>query len=223
MPAVLLEHETGVALLNCDAGDLARGERGFINDPARREDAERAFSAAADLAEVVGARTVNLLVGRMLPGVRETRQRSAIVDALRAIAPMAAARGIAVVLEPLNEQESPGYMAPTADAAASLVEASGSDAVRLLLDVYHVARSGQDPVAVIERHAGMIGHVQLSDHPGRRRPGSGSLQVSSIVDALEAAGYDGVVGLEYQPDGDTRESLRELYATEPQLVGYKLQ
>ncbi len=42
--AVVAEHGVDVALLNCPAGDTAGGERGFVNDDSRREEAERAFA-----------------------------------------------------------------------------------------------------------------------------------------------------------------------------------
>jgi hypothetical protein len=72
-----------VVLLNCPAGDARGGERGFINDPSRREEAELGFLAAAELAERIGARNLNLLVGRALPGVGLARQRESLLGALR--------------------------------------------------------------------------------------------------------------------------------------------
>ncbi len=207
----LAEHGVGVALLNCYEGDVQAGERGFVNDPARREEAERAFLAAAELAQRVGAPRVNVLAGRELAGVSRERQRRAVVDALSAFAEEARARGLEVVLEPLNEIENPGYLAPTPLDAAALIERVGSDAVGLLLDVYHVARAGSDPLAAIERHAALIGHVQLSDHPGRGQPGSGSLDIWAILERLDATGYTGAVGLEYEPRGTSETSLSFLH------------
>jgi hydroxypyruvate isomerase len=196
-----------VALLNCAAGDVAGGERGFVNDDARREDAERAFAEAVDLAGAIGARNLNLLVGRALPGVPQARQRAAIVSALREFAPIAAAADLRVLLEPLNSIESPGFLAPTPDAAVELIEAAGDDRIGLLLDVYHVARTGDDPLAAIERHAERIAHVQLSDCPGRGAPGTGLLDFAAILARLASSGYAGAVGLEFEPGGPTEPML----------------
>jgi hydroxypyruvate isomerase len=196
-----------VALLNCPAGDVTAGERGFVNDDARREEAEAAFAQTVELAVAIGARNLNLLVGRALPDVPRARQRAAVIDALRSFAPVADAAGLRILLEPLNSLESPGFLAPTPDAAVELIEAAADERVGLLLDVYHVARVGDDPVAAIERHAEWIGHVQLSDPPARRAPGTGTLDFIAILGALAASGYDGAVGLEYQPDGPTEAGL----------------
>jgi hydroxypyruvate isomerase len=207
LPRTVAEHGVGVALLNCPAGDVAGGERGFVNDPSRSEEAEQAFLAAADLAARLGAGSLNLLVGRDLPGVSLARQRDCVLAALRSFGPQAAARGLRLLLEPINALENPGYLAPTPEDAIELIEGSGADGLGLLLDVYHVACAGGDPLAAIDRAGGLIGHVQISDWPGRGQPGSGSLDMWGILEHLGASGYEGAVGLEYEPRGTTEASL----------------
>ncbi|MFI4990275.1 MAG: hydroxypyruvate isomerase family protein [Solirubrobacterales bacterium] len=202
-----------VALLNCPAGDTAAGERGFVNDDTRREEAEAAFGEAVELAVAIGAPSLNLLVGRALPGVPESRQRAAIVSALRAFAPVAGEHGLRVLLEPVNEIENPGFLAPTPDVAVELIEAAGSEHAEqlgLLLDIYHVARAGDDPAHAIERHRRWIGHVQVSDHPGRGAPGTGELPIWELLGELQASRYEGAVGLEYTAPAPTERSLRFL-------------
>jgi hydroxypyruvate isomerase len=206
LPRAVAEHGVRVALLNCPAGDIANGERGFINDSARREEAESAFVAAADLAARVGATNLNLLVGRALPRPL-SEQRAAVVSALRTLGPEAAARGLRILLEPINSTEHPGYLAPTPGEAVEFIERSGSDAVGLLLDVYHLAWSATDPLATIDAHADLIGHVQIADWPGRGAPGTGELDLRSVLERLEERGYTGAVGLEYRPHGSTEASL----------------
>lgn len=199
-----------VALLNCPAGDTAAGERGFVNDDARREEAEVAFGEAVELAVVIGAPNLNLLVGRALPGVPESRQRATIVSALRSFAPVARERGLRILLEPLNEIENPGFLAPTPDATVELIEAAGpehAEQLGLLLDIHHVARAGDDPARAIGRHRDWIGHVQVSDHPGRGAPGTGELPIWELLEALHAFRYEGAVGLEYIAPAPTEESL----------------
>jgi hydroxypyruvate isomerase len=210
LAAAVAEQGVDVALLNCPAGDTASGERGFVNDASRRDEADAAFGEAVELAVAIGAPNLNLLVGRALPSVPESRQRAAIASALRSFAPIAAAHGLRILLEPVNEIENPGFLAPTPDAAVELIEAAGSDHAEhlgLLLDLYHVARAGDDPASAIERHREWIGHVQVSDHPGRGAPGSGTLPVWDLLDQLRASRYDGAVGLEYEVPGATKESL----------------
>lgn len=77
----------------------------------------------------------------------------------------------------------------------------------MLLDVYHVARAGADPLVAIERYAELIGHVQISDFPGRGQPGSGALELWRMLEALEGSGYEGPIGLEYVPTGTEVEPM----------------
>jgi hydroxypyruvate isomerase len=193
--------------LNCSVGDADAGERGFLNDDTRREQAEAALAAALELASALGARNVNLLVGRALPDVPLSRQRAAVVSALRSFAPLAGARGLRLLLEPVNAIEHAGFLAPTPDAAVRLIEAAGCDELGLLLDVYHVARAGDDPALAIERHRDRIWHVQVADHPGRGAPGSGELAIWQLLAQLDAGGYDGAVGFEFKAPAPTERWL----------------
>lgn len=202
LPALVAEHGVKVALLNCNAGDVEAGERGFLNDRSRRAELERDFIAACELAQQIGAPRLNLLVGCALADAPVARQRQEVVAALRELAEEARGRRLRIVLEPLNEDENPGYLLASPDAAAEAIESCGSDAVGLLLDVYHAARAGFDPLLAIERHAALIEHVQIADFPGRGAPGSGSLALWPILEALQAAGYEGAVGLEFS-SGET--------------------
>ena len=67
--------------------------------------------------------------------------------------------------------------------------------------------AGGDPAAAIARHGEWVGHVQVSDWPGRGAPGTGSLPVWELLGQLRAGGYDGAVGLEYEPGGPTEATL----------------
>src|SRR5262249_11151127 len=53
-----------VALLNADGGDIAAGDRGFLNIAGRRDRELEAVAAALELARGVGAPCINVLVGR---------------------------------------------------------------------------------------------------------------------------------------------------------------
>jgi hydroxypyruvate isomerase len=49
--------------------------------------------------------------------------------------------------------------------------------------------------------------VQIADVPGRGQPGSGSLDIEGYLEKLQAAGYDGHVGIEYKPTGSSADSF----------------
>lgn len=199
-----------VTCLNCDGGDIEAGDRGFLNDPARSDEALRALGAAARLAHAVGARRVNLLVGRELPGAPRQAQLDLALEVVRECAGIAGREGLTVLIEPINELDVPGSLLPTPAAAAAFVEQVGSGAVRLLYDAYHAARAGGEPGVEVGALIGLVDHVQYADCPGRGAPGTGSLDLAGLVASLDAAGYDGAVGLEFDPRGPTLEALGAL-------------
>lgn len=115
-----------------------------------------------------------------------------------------------LVIEPINALDVPSYLVPTPDDVAALLGDIARPNVRMLMDAYHVARGGGDPVSAVHRHGALIGHAQYADHPGRGAPGTGTLSLTAFVEALAAAGYTGAVGLEFDPGGPTTAALAAL-------------
>lgn len=204
--AAVRDHDLALACLNADGGDLERGEPGFLTDPARRVEAVEGVGRAIGLAERLGGRTINVLAGRVAPGVPRRRQWDAAVAALRECATLAEHRGATLVIEPINDRDVPGYLVPTPREATALLDAVGSEAVRLLYDAHHATMMGLDPVRDAPAYVDRIGHVQYAA-PGRRDPDPGDDTAWRLADALHDRGYDGAIGLEYVPRGDTAASL----------------
>jgi hydroxypyruvate isomerase len=204
LAAATTDHELRVALVNTDGGDLAAGERGQLCDPAREERARRVFLDGVELAARCGARSLHALVGVVPHGLRERAAWEQADGMLRELVPEATARGVAVVIEALNPHDAPGYLAPSPEAALRLAEPVGAG---VLLDSFQMLRADRDPATEAARLAEAIGHVHVADAPGRRAPGTGALDLWGFLDAVDAAGYAGPVGLEYDARGDTPASL----------------
>ena len=60
-------------------------------------------------------------------------------------------------------------------------------------------------VATIREHIEEIAHVQVADSPGRGEPGTGEINYPYVLGQIEESGYDGYVGLEYNPTTQTTE------------------
>lgn len=191
--AAVRRAEVGVACLNADGGDLAAGERGFLNVPERYEQTVGYFAEACAVAQATDAGAINVLVGRRLRDVPLARQWGVAVATLRDLA----SAEQPIVIEALNERDVPGSLLPTARRAVELVEAVGSSRVRILYDAYHAAMAGSDPAVEVAELTEFIGHVQYADAPGRGAPGTGRVDFERFIEALEDSGYDGAVGLEY--------------------------
>ena len=208
-----------VCALNADGGDIAAGERGFCTLEERDGDTFAAMDAALALAGEVGAPAINVLAGRLAPDRPAAAQRAHAVEVFREAGRRAAAGGRIVVVEPINAIDVPGYLLPTPRDAALFLDEVGHASVRLLYDTYHAAKAGGDPVREVGALIDLIGHVQYADFPGRGAPGTGGVDLRAVVEALDRAGYEGAVGLELDPGGDTAGALAPLAALRD-LIGF---
>jgi hydroxypyruvate isomerase len=180
-----------VVLVNAPAGDWDAGDRGLAGIAARRGEFEASLDAAAEVASILGAPRVHVLAGTRSAGATW----SVYLDGLAMALDTLNAWNITVMVEPLNPTDVPGYLLADLVAATNLVFQLGSGA-GLQGDLYHLGRIGAPlPEAVVEvLHA--VGHVQVASVPDRAEPGPAEC---GWLDAIDEAGYEGWVGLEYRP------------------------
>lgn len=204
--AVARRSELTLLGINTAPGDVARGERGLGALPGR----ESAFQAAVDqsIAYCVesGARAIHVMAGNVAAGDRQ-RARTVFADNLRSAAAKAAAYGLGLLLEPLNPRDNPGYFYSTLGEAVELIEELALVNIKLQFDIYHVAISEGDVLTKLKRYMPLIGNVQIAAVPTRAEPDEGEIAYRAIFAALDALGYEGWVGCEYRPRGDTDEGL----------------
>jgi hydroxypyruvate isomerase len=183
--------------------------QGRLVDPATHEEFLAGVVESARVAESLGCRGLIVLAGDAFPDISRTAQRDAIVSALRRAAPLAAAHGITLLLEPLNTRvDHQGYFLDATSEGLEIVDEVGAGNVKLLYDLYHSAVMDEDPEQVIDGRVDLVGHVHLADAPGRHEPGTGTMPWQRSLLWLERAGYAGRVGLEYMPThGQTLQSL----------------
>lgn len=203
--------DAGVQLvgLNLFAGDMPGGDRGLISWLGREDELRDSIDVAVDIGGRLGTRVVNALYGNRLPDERPERQDELAVGNLAAAAKAAAGIGAVVLVEPVSG--APRYPLRTAADVVTVLDrvedASGAQDLRLLADLYHLAVNGDDLDTVVAEHAARVGHVQIADAPGRHEPGTGTVDLDRHLTALQAAGYEGWVGLEYLPATTTEEGL----------------
>ncbi|MET9401916.1 TIM barrel protein [Kitasatospora sp. NPDC002965] len=183
--------------------DLVKGARGTVSVPSEKERFRANVPVAAALAASLGTPALNALYGNRVAGEDPAGQDALALENLVLAARAAHGIGAVLLIEALNRPESPDYPLVSAAAAVEVVDrvnaATGLGNARFLCDLYHLARNGEDPAAVIDAYADRIGHVQIADTPGRNEPGTGGLDFEDLFARLTAAGYTGPIGLEYRP------------------------
>jgi len=196
-----------VALFNFDAGDMPAGERGLAGNPDREQQFRDNVPVALELARSLGCRRMNVLVGHEIPGMDRAEQLALARENVRFAADDAA--GITVMVEAVNTFENGPYLLYTTAQAVEFVREVGRENVRVQHDFYHMQRMEGNLVATLREHIGSIGHVQIADSPGRGEPGTGEIHYPYVLGELERLGYDGYVGLEYNPTAETTEESLE--------------
>ncbi len=202
--------EAGVQLvgLNFFGGNLAGPDCGVLSIPARSQEFRDNIDVTVGIGERLGASVFNALYGNRVDEVTAAEQDELAIENIALAAAAAARIGATVLIEPISGPK-PYPVRTAADAVAVVHRARAAAAanVAFLYDLFHLASNGEDTTAAIDAYLPLIGHVQLADAPGRGEPGTGNLDIKGNLEHLRAAGYDGWVGLEYQPTVPTSESL----------------
>jgi len=151
-----------------------------------------------------------LLVVGLMQGLRsqEPDPRAAnhrIVEGLRRVARNAESRGVSVVIEPVNHLQA-GFI-HSADEAGAVVERIGSPAVGYMLDTFHLNIEEPSPLQAIKTHGGRIRHFHLCETSGGPL-GTGHLDVSAVLSALDQAGYEGFVSVKVYRKAAWEEAAR---------------
>jgi hydroxypyruvate isomerase len=192
--------------INTAPGNFAAGERGLGAIPGREQDFQGTVDQSIEYCRSSGATAIHAMAGNVPPSDRE-RARAVFAANLRVAAAKAIKHQLTLLLEPLNPNDNPGYFYSTLPEAASLIEELALPNVKLQFDVYHVARSEGDVLTKLDKYRAHIGNVQIASVPARVEPDEGEIAYPVIFAALEKLKYEGWVGCEYRPRGDTDQGL----------------
>ncbi len=118
-----------------------------------------------------------------------------------------AKEGILLVIEPINHFDIPGFLLNRSADGLAVMDAVGSDNLKLQYDLYHMQRMEGEIAATLERLLPCIGHIQIADNPGRNEPGTGEMNYRFLLRHLDRVGIGAGWGCEYKPKATTIEGL----------------
>jgi hydroxypyruvate isomerase len=132
-------------------------------------------------------------------------------EGFKQLAAAAERAGVTLCLELLNSKiDHPDYQCDNTAWGVELCRRVGSERVKLLFDIYHMAVMGEDVIAMIREHHFWFAHYHTAGVPGRHEiDGTQTLDYPAIMRAIQATGYTGFVGHEFLPTRDPLTSLRE--------------
>jgi len=196
-----------VVLHNVPAGDAQKGDRGIACLPERAGEFREGVERAIEYATAAGCPRLNALAGIAPAGVPREKLRETLVENLRFAAARCKAAGLTLLTEPCNPRTIPGFFLNTSKQGIEVIDAVGADNLRLQYDVFHMQIVEGDLAMTIERLLPRIGHIQIADVPGRNEPGTGEINFNWLLPHIDRLGYQGWIGAEYVPKGDTVQGL----------------
>jgi hydroxypyruvate isomerase len=193
-----------VVLHNMPRGDGLRGEHGTASLPGR----EQRFRDDLELA-IAYARAARCPRLHLLAGVAQGPEaHGTFVANLKYAAQRLAREGMQAMIEPLSARTLAGCFLGGSAQAARIQDEVGAANLRIQYDFFHMQLLEGNLAQTVERLLPRIGHLQVADAPGRNEPGTGEINFEFLLPYLDRLGYAGWVGCEYNPTGDTVESLK---------------
>ena len=194
-------------LHNLPPGDWNGGERGIACHPERGAEFRDGVALAIEYAGVLGVAQLNCLAGIAPSGVSGARLRNTFVENLGHAAAALGKAGLRLLIEPVNTFDIPGFYLNRTRQAVAILEEIGALNAFVQYDIYHAQRMEGELAATCREFLPRIGHMQCADNPGRNEPGSGEINYAYLFAAIDRLGYDGWIGCEYKPAGDTTAGL----------------
>jgi len=137
-------------------------------------------------------------VGKLVPDSTPEIEWDWCVAALKDINDYARKCKVKIGIEPINRFET--YFINRGAQALALAESVGSDC-GVCLDIFHMNIEEDDPIAAIYEAGDRLVNFHVADN-NRMACGMGSIDWSSIIQALKKIGYDGALSVEFCPPLD---------------------
>ena len=198
------------ALFNAPPGDWAAGERGIATLPGREDEFRSGFDRALEYAAVLGNTRVHVMAGLLAAESDRARHHGVYLQNLAYAADQAGKAGITVLLEPINTRDMPGFFLNRQDQAQAICKEVGATNLKVQFDCYHCQIVEGDLAITLRRDFDRIGHIQIAGVPDRHEPDQGEVNYPYLFELMDHLGYDGWVGCEYRPKGDTSTGLQWL-------------
>lgn len=208
----LSEHGLKQVLFNTAAGDVAAGEWGLAALPGREKEAQRDIEQALEYALTLECPTVHIMAGVVPEGRDRAAYEATFVHNIKLAADKFAPHGIQICLEALSPAVKPNYLLKSQYDALAVVEKVGRDNVFVQLDYFHAQNVDGQLTQLTQTLAGKFAHVQIAAVPSRHEPDEGEINYPYLFQLLDEMGYQGYVGCEYKPRGNTVEGLAWLSA-----------
>ena len=209
-----------MVLFDAPMGDWNAGDRGLAAVPGREAEFRDTLPKVVEYAGGLGCKLVHVMAGAIDTATQQAQAERVYVENLRYAAGFLKRHGVAAVIEPINRQLGlarggaqyttegmRGYFLNHTQQARDMIEKVASDNLFLHLDVYHMQLLEGHLADTLRANVGLLRHVQIAGVPGRHEPDTGEIHFPFLFGLLDELQYQGWVGCEYRPLGNTLQGL----------------
>lgn len=189
---------SGLQLLNMIGPGMEKG----LNRRENHEQLLPEIKQSIDTASAAGIPHVIIFSGNR-EGQPDDEGIMQCIEGIEAVAPYAEAAGVKLLFEMFNSYDHVDYQADHGTYGFKITRSLQSSSVRVLYDIYHMLRMGDNVLRDMLDNIDVIGHIHVADVPNRtvlmENP---TVNYKQIVKEVQAAGYQGYWGLEFLPGDD---------------------
>lgn len=206
-------------------GAYAIGNDFVAPDPGERLRQLAYVKHGVDVAVALGTGIVRVFSGNAREGIPFATARNWIVEGLAQAAAYAEGRGVVLALE------NHGLFAGRSAQVAEILDEVASPALKATTDTANFLLVGEEPHLAVAALARRAAHVHLKDFkrvgPDYEGPafqstgtdryvgtvvGEGDVRLGAVLESLRAAGFGGVLSVEYEGTGEPRDGVRRSLA-----------
>ena len=92
--------------------------------------------------------------------------------------------------------------------ALRMLDEVGEDNILVMADVFHIHAENDSFKEAVFKAGKRLAYVHLSDND-RLAPGKGVVDFKAFIDSLRKIGYDGYMVMEFEPETDIDDSLKD--------------
>ena len=196
-----------LALMNFPVGDLMSQGMGLAAIPGREKNFDDALKIAREYAEILQPRAMNLLAGSPNPKMNLDDCFQVFESSLRKAYQLTSSLDIQLLTEPVNHNDWPGFLLSNSSQVIKLMAGLDDVDLKIQYDIFHMHQMESDLLYRVPQIIDKIGHFQFADLPGRGEPGSGDIDFAAFFTMVNQLPFNGYLGAEYLPTGDSLLSL----------------
>jgi hydroxypyruvate isomerase len=212
LAAELKGHGLRQVLFNSPPGDWKAGERGIAALPGREQEFRDGFLLALEYGLALESPRIHAMAGLAPKGADRAHLLSVYTANLAWAAERAQAAGIDLLIEPIAQRNVPGFFLNRQEEAHAIAAEIGAPNLKILMDLFHCQVEEGDLAMRIRKYladpkTARVGHFQIAGVPERHEPDTGEVRFSYLYDLIDQLKYEGWIGCEYIPAGNTSAGL----------------